>query len=80
MKDELREILFKDLLEILDKAGLTEEICRKSKKLYQMRTILINKYIYEMSREETCAELDFISLRTYNNRLNDGLKRIRKYL
>ena len=80
MKDELREILFKDLLEILDKAGLTKEICQKSKKLYQMRTILINKYIYEMSREEICAELDFISLRTYNNRLNDGLKRIRKYL
>lgn len=76
MKDELRE----NLLEILDKAGLTEEICSKSKKLHQIRTILINKYIYEMSREETCAELDFISLRTYTNRLNDGLKRIRKYL
>ena len=76
MKDKLRETL----LEILDEAGLTEEICRKSKKLYQIRTILINKYIYEMSREETCAELDFISLRTHNNRLSDGLKRIRKYL
>ena len=76
MKDKLRETL----LEILDEAGLTEEICRKSKKLHQIRTILINKYIYEMSREETCAELDFISLRTYNNRLSDGLKRIRKYL
>ena len=76
MKDKLRETL----LEILDEAGLTEEICRKSKKLHQIRTILINKYIYEMSREETCAELDFISLRTYTNRLNDGLKRIRKYL
>ena len=76
MKDKLRETL----LEILDEAGLTKEICQKSKKLYQMRTILINKYIYEMSREETCAELDFISLRTYNNRLSDGLKRIRKYL
>jgi DNA-directed RNA polymerase specialized sigma24 family protein len=76
MNDLLRE----NLLEILDKAGLTEEICRKSKKLRQVRTILINKYIYEMSREETCAELDFISLRTYNNRLSDGLNRIRKYL
>lgn len=76
MNDLLRE----NLLEILDKAGLTEEICKKSKKLRQVRTILINKYIYEMSREETCAELDFISLRTYNNRLSDGLKRIRKYL
>ena len=76
MNDLLRE----NLLEILDKAGLTEEICRKSKKLHQVRTILINKYIYEMSREETCAELDFISLRTYNNRLSDGLNRIRKYL
>lgn len=76
MNDLLRE----NLLEILDKAGLTEEICKKSKKLRQVRTILINKYIYEMSREETCAELDFISLRTYNNRLSDGLNRIRKYL
>lgn len=69
-----------NLYDILDKAGLSEEYCFKSKKLMQIRTILINKYIYEMTREETCAELDFISLKTYNNRLNDGLKRIRKYL
>lgn len=69
-----------NLLDILDKAGLGEEMCRKSKKLYQIRTILINKYINLMSREETCAELDFISLGTYHSRLNEGLKRIRKYL
>ena len=76
MEDPTAEKLY----EVLDKAGLSEEICRKSRKLHQVRTVLINKYLYEMSREETCAELDFISLRTYTNRLNDGLKRIRKYL
>lgn len=69
-----------DLLEILDKAGLDEEHCRRSKKLHQIRTILINKYINLMSREETCAELDFISLTTYHSRLNEGLKRIRKFI
>ena len=69
-----------NLLEILDKAGLDESHCSKSKKLYQIRVILINKYINLMSREETCAELDFISLGTYNNRLNEGLKRIRKFI
>ena len=69
-----------NLLEILDKAGLDEERCRRSKKLHQIRTILINKYINLMSREEPCAELDFISLGTYHARLNEGLKRIRKYL
>ena len=69
-----------ELYEILDKAGLDEEHCLRSKKLYQIRTILINKYINMMSREETCAELDFISLSTYHARLNEGLKRIRKYI
>ena len=69
-----------NLYDVLDKAGLTEEVSQKSKKVRQMRTIVINKYIHEMSREETCAELDFISLKTYNNRLNDALKRMRKFL
>ena len=69
-----------DLLVILDKVGLDEEHCKKSKKLYQIRVILINKYINLMSREETCAELDFISLGTYHSRLNEGLRRISKYI
>ena len=69
-----------ELIEILDKAGLDEEHCVKSKKLYQIRVILINKYINLMSREETCAELDFISLGTYHSRLNEGLRRISKYI
>ena len=69
-----------DLLSILDKAGLDEERCKKSKKLREIRTILINKYINLMSREETCAELDFISLRTYHRRLNAGLQRIKKFI
>ena len=69
-----------DLLSLLDKAGLDEERCRKSKKLRQIRVIMINKYINMMSREETCAELDFISLRTYHRRLNAGLSRISKYM
>ena len=69
-----------NLYEILDKAGLDEEHCRKSKKLRQIRTILINKYINLMSREETCTELDFISLKTYHRRLNEGLLRIKKFI
>ena len=40
-----------ELIEILDKVGLDEEHCKKSKKLYQIRVILINKYINLMSRE-----------------------------
>ena len=67
-----------DLMALLDKVGLDEEHCRKSKKLHQIRVILINKYINLMSREETCAELDFISLGTYHSRLNEGLRRISK--
>ena len=69
-----------DLLVILDKAGLDEEHCRKSKKLYQIRVILINKYINLMSRIETCIELDDMSYGTYHNRLNEGLRRISKYI
>lgn len=69
-----------NLEEILDKAGLSEEMCAKSRKLFQIRTILINKYINLMNREETCAELDFISLNTYHRRLKEGLKRINKYI
>ena len=68
------------LLEILDKAGLDEEHCKKSKKLYEMRTILIDKYVYLMSREEICYDLDDMSWRTYHRRLNDALLRIKKFI
>ena len=69
-----------DLLSILDKAGLDEEHCKKSKKLRQIRTILINRYIYMMRREETCAELEFMSLRTYHRNLNVGLAKISRFI
>jgi hypothetical protein len=66
-----------DLMELLDKIGLDEEHCRKSRRLYQMRVILIDKYLYGMSREETCIDLnDEISIGTYNNRLNEALLRL----
>ena len=68
------------LLKILDEAGLDEEHCKKSKRLYQMRTILIDKYVYLMSREEICRELDDMTWRTYHRRLNDALMRIRKFI
>jgi uncharacterized secreted protein with C-terminal beta-propeller domain len=68
------------LLEILDKAGLDEEHCKKSKKLYEMRTILIDKYVYLMSREEICYDLDDMSWRTYHRRLNEALLRIKKFI
>jgi hypothetical protein len=69
-----------DLLSILDKAGLDEERCKKSKKLRQIRTILINRYTNMMLREETCAELEFMSLRTYHRRLNAGLAKISRFV
>lgn len=58
MKDE-------EFLEMLGKTKLSEENSSRSKKLRMMRTILIDKYINKMSREEICAELNFISLSTY---------------
>lgn len=69
-----------DLLSILDKAGLDEEHCNKSKKLRQIRIILINRYTNMMLREETCAELEFMSLRTYHRRLNAGLAKISRFV
>lgn len=69
-----------DLIEILDKAGLDEEHCKKSQELYEIRTILINRYIYLMKREETCADLHFMALRTYHRRLNKGLARISRFV
>jgi hypothetical protein len=69
-----------DLLSILDKAGLDEERCKKSKELRQIRVILIDSYINLMKREEICAELEFMSLRTYHRRLNVGLAKISKVI
>lgn len=74
-----------NLYEILDKVGLSEEMSDKSKKLKQIRYILINKYINLMDREENCNDLynrglDYISLNTYHRRLTEGLKRIKKYI
>ena len=74
-----------DLYKALDKAGLTEENCEKSKKLKQIRIILIDKYLNMMDREEICLDLfnngfEYISLNTYHRRLKEGLKRIEKYI
>lgn len=65
---------------LLDKCGLTEEKANKSKKVKIMRMIIIYKYIYDMSREEICAELDFISLSTYNRYLLKSLNKLKKYI
>jgi len=74
-----------DLYKILDEAGLSEEDCKKSKKLKQMRIILIDKYEKDMDREEICADIfsygmDYISLSTYHRRLNKALNKIKKYI
>lgn len=74
-----------DLYNILDISGLSEELCGKSKKLKQIRHILINKYIHLMDREENCNDLfkrglGYISLNTYHRRLTEGLKRIGKHI
>lgn len=67
-----------DLLSLLDKVGLDEERCKKSKRLRQIRIILIDRYTELMKREEVCSELEFMSLRTYHRRLNVGLARLSK--
>ena len=41
--------------------------------------ILIDKYINKMSREEICAELDFISLSTYTFYLREAKKVIKSH-
>ena len=76
-----------NIMELLDRAGLTKELSYKSKKIYQMRTILICKYIHCMNREESCLfmyeereDYGYISLRTYTNILNKALARLNKIL
>ena len=73
MKDE-------EFLEMLGKTKLSEENSSRSKKLRMMRTILIDKYINKMSREEICAELNFISLSTYTTYLREAKKVIKSHL
>lgn len=75
-----KELKDKDMYEILEKAGLTEEIAACSRKVRTMRNLLIYRYVYQMNREEVCAKLDFISLRTYNNVLTKALDKIGKYI
>lgn len=75
-----KELKDKDIYDILEKAGLTEEIAACSRKIRMMRNLLIYRYVYQMNREEVCAKLDFISLRTYNNILTKALAKIGKYI
>lgn len=63
-----------EFLEKLEETKLSKANSRRSKKLSIMRKILIDKYINKMSREEICAELDFISLRTYTLYLQEAKK------
>lgn len=63
-----------DFLEMLETTKLSKANVRRSKKLNIMRTILVDKYINKMNREEICAELDFISLTTYTNYLREAKK------
>lgn len=63
-----------ELLERLEETKLSKANSKRSKKLSIMRKILIDKYINKMSREEICAELDFISLSTYTVYLQEAKK------
>lgn len=63
-----------ELLEKLESTKLAKNNASRSKKLSIMRKILIDKYINKMSREEVCAELDFISLSTYTAYLREAKK------
>lgn len=63
-----------ELLEKLESTKLAKNNASRSKKLSAMRKILIDKYINKMSREEICAELDFISLSTYTIYLKETKK------
>ena len=63
-----------EFLEKLEETKLSKANSKRSKKLFIMRKILIDKYINKMSREEICAELDFISLSTYTAYLGEAKK------
>lgn len=63
-----------EFLEKLENTKLSKANSHRSRKLKIMRTILIDKYINKMNREEICAELDFISLTTYTNYLREAKK------
>ena len=63
-----------EFIEMLETTKLSKANSKRSKKLFIMRTILIDKYINRMSREEICAELDFISLSTYTDYLKEAKK------
>ena len=66
-------------LEKLEETKLSKANSKRSKKLFIMRKILIDKYINKMSREEICAELDFISLSTYTDYLKEAKKVIESH-
>lgn len=68
-----------ELLEKLENTKLSKVNSRRSKKLNIMRKILIDKYINKMSREEICAELDFISLSTYTFYLREAKEVIKSH-
>lgn len=68
------------LLDLLDQAGLTEEIAERSEKVYMMRMIIIDRYMHYMSREEICAQLSNISLGTFDRLLDIALDKIYKVL
>lgn len=63
-----------EFIEKLEETKLSKANSKRSKKLFIMRKILIDKYINKMSREEICAELDFISLSTYTAYLGEAKK------
>lgn len=67
------------LEDILDCANLTEENAQKSKKINYMRTIILDKYIYEMNRNEICIELD-ISWKTYDRYYAKALQKLNKFI
>lgn len=69
----------KYVLEMLDKCGLDEENCKKSKKLKQMRDAIYYFYYLECTVEECCCNMEYISRKTFNNIKNKALYKIGEY-
>ena len=69
----------KYILEMLDKCGLDEENCKKSKRLKQMRDAIYYFYYLECTVEECCCNMEYISIKTFNNIKNKALYKIGEY-
>lgn len=83
----LKNLSKEDILNLLNKAGLNEELAEQSKEIFFLRNSIICKYINYMTREESCVymynarpDYGYISIKTYSRKLIKAELRLSKYL